>query len=555
MAGTIVNNMVNLNAADATTGWTGASPSLYTTFEREATGCLGEKVSATNMEAYVTPTGSPRNMANETIHGWCWIQGAPDTYANYGYCIIVGDGTNRAGFPCAGSDVAGFAKDAIGWHCIILSVPDKVDGEAANLAGTTASINDGAITQVGYYITPTTSALGNVDNVFWDILWAYDHTGYAVEITAGTSGSPATFGDLATYDASLADLRALGVLFELATGVFGQQAPVQIGDDGTGSSYFSSSLEELIFSDVDHINNHKLAVVGNSTGTNEAYFSSVTFRNVHSTLTPNLYFNGGNINTLEFAACLFIGISITLSSSADASGHSVDDCVFDGCATITPGDVDFNGCTFRDTVNTITAAGDNIFTACNFETPAVAADGAALTWNGNFDPDGNLDGSAFSKGSLAHHAIEFGTASPLTMTLRDCAFTGFNASDAQNDSTFHVKRTSGTVTINLVDCTGVFSYKSAGATVVVQVTRTLTVSGLVAGSEVRIFRTSDEVELDGVESSGTSFAYQYNYTSDTPIYIIIQKVTHKWKRIDGDLLNEDQTIPAAQLPDPDYLNP
>jgi hypothetical protein len=44
-------------------------------------------------------------------------------------------------------------------------------------------------------------------------------------------------------------------------------------------------------------------------------------------------------------------------------------------------------------------------------------------------------------------------------------FTGFNAANAANDSTFYVKRTTGTVTINIVDCTGNFSYKTDGATV------------------------------------------------------------------------------------------
>jgi hypothetical protein len=63
------------------------------------------------------------------------------------------------------------------------------------------------------------------------------------------------------------------------------------------------------------------------------------------------------------------------------------------------------------------------------------------------------------------HAIEFGTTSPTSMTLRGIDFSGYIATNNANDSTFDVKRTSGTVTINLVGCSGNFSYRTAGATV------------------------------------------------------------------------------------------
>ena len=98
-------------------------------------------------------------------------------------------------------------------------------------------------------------------------------------------------------------------------------------------------------------------------------------------------------------------------------------------------------------------------------TSTVAVDASALEWDVNLDPNGELDNMTFTKGTNAHHAIEFGLTSPLTMTMTGMTSTGFNASNAQNDSTFHVKRTSGTVTINIIGGTGNFSYKTDGATV------------------------------------------------------------------------------------------
>jgi len=130
------------------------------------------------------------------------------------------------------------------------------------------------------------------------------------------------------------------------------------------------------------------------------------------------------------------------------SSASVLDCIFSGC-------------------NAITMAGAGDMDGSRVLAPTVAADTSALIWNLATDPDGYLDNMTFSKGANAHHAIEFGISSPTSITLRGCTFTDFNAAHTNNDSTFHVKRTSGTVTINCVSCSGNLTYKSAGATVVI----------------------------------------------------------------------------------------
>jgi hypothetical protein len=77
------------------------------------------------------------------------------------------------------------------------------------------------------------------------------------------------------------------------------------------------------------------------------------------------------------------------------------------------------------------------------------------------------------------------------VTFRRIAFTGFNASNEQNDSTIHVKRTTGTVTINLIGCSGNISYKSAGATVTLvvdPVTTAVTVKDVNTGSAIQSAR-------------------------------------------------------------------
>ncbi len=97
----------------------------------------------------------------------------------------------------------------------------------------------------------------------------------------------------------------------------------------------------------------------------------------------------------------------------------------------------------------------------------VAADASAINWNVAVNPDGYLDDLTVSKGTNAHHAIEFGTSSPTSMTVRGLTATDFNAANANNDSTFYVARSSGAVTISCVGCSGNMTYKTAGATVTI----------------------------------------------------------------------------------------
>ena len=113
-------------------------------------------------------------------------------------------------------------------------------------------------------------------------------------------------------------------------------------------------------------------------------------------------------------------------------------------------------------------AGGAILTNSGISGYEGTANTSSMLYDVAADPDGELDGMSFEKGTAATHSIEFGTTSPLTMTLRNCDFTGYNAANNVNDSLFHIKRTTGTVTINLVGCStdSAFSYRTDGATVV-----------------------------------------------------------------------------------------
>jgi hypothetical protein len=81
-------------------------------------------------------------------------------------------------------------------------------------------------------------------------------------------------------------------------------------------------------------------------------------------------------------------------------------------------------------------------------------------------------------------------------------------------------------------------------------------TGLVAGSEVRIYNSSTGDEINGTESSGTSFTHTYTYTGDINIYAVIFHLDWKDIRLTGlTLSNSDQSIPIQQQTDRVYSNP
>jgi hypothetical protein len=158
-------------------------------------------------------------------------------------------------------------------------------------------------------------------------------------------------------------------------------------------------------------------------------------------------------------------------------------------------DVTMDGCAFQDmdtfifqsnseitntifkTCNAVTGGG-GIFTGCKFLTSKVSADASAFIWNQAVNLDGKIDGATFSKGANAHHAITLGASAQNTHTIRNVIFSGFNATDGQNDSVLYLadQGSDKTWTIGCVGCTGTVSYKKARSGDTVNITQGVSLS-------------------------------------------------------------------------------
>lgn len=210
---------------------------------------------------------------------------------------------------------------------------------------------------------------------------------------------------------------------------------------------------------------------------------------------------------VTMTGCVFI--------SRGTSGGTVDtraDVVFTG----TSGSADLDSCRFVNLrVMTLTSAVTLV--ACDIQTVSLTQSAAELDGcvirTGSASGVASITDPTFGASAIhdcdfvqdgAGHAIELSSVGA-TVTLSNITWSGYGA-DTTNSAAIYVSAASGTTTINYSGGTAP-TYRSAGATVVVQASITITYTGLVAGTEVRVYRVSDGVEIDGIESTaGTSFA-------------------------------------------------
>jgi hypothetical protein len=244
-----------------------------------------------------------------------------------------------------------------------------------------------------------------------------------------------------------------------------------------------------------------------------------------------------------------------------------------GTFVVTAGAFDAVNCQFTD-MGTFTFLDSSSATKCTFRrcgqiiapgtdlsgsivaNSTVAANASAVVWNVAQDPAGELDNMTFIKGTNAHHAIELGVNSPTTVTLNGQTFTGFNTANGQNDSVLHIKRTSGTVTVNTSGVTGTISYKTDGATVTIVNSTTLTLTGLKNPTEVRIFNAGTTTSIAG-EEDVTSGTYSTGIDAATypSVDISIISLGYQNLRLLGISTTTNRTIPIQQTIDRQYLNP
>jgi len=345
--------------------------------------------------------------------------------------------------------------------------------------------------------------------------------GRQIEITAGDSGTPATWDSVAAHDAT-------------STRQWGICQPTNTGAALQGLIYWGTGAAAVYSRD----SNRTIAII-------DTEWTATDF-------TQLLFAHASNDVVWDNVGLIALGTSNRGIIDVTANGAITwTNSVFQGIDTTTllAGST-FDGSKWLGT-NEVDGGGASLL-GCKILTPTVATSSHGLLWNVATDPNGLLDGMEFSKGTNAHHAIEFGTTSPLTMTLTDCVFTGFGA-DTTTSAALHIMRTGGTVTINYTGT--VPTYTSEGATVVLVSSKEATFTPIENGSAFTITKNSDNsVLLDVASVTGAAVVYSYDGALDgtaTTVHLIIvgkEPIDFPWTVAEG-------TVPISQVTDRVYSNP
>lgn len=233
---------------------------------------------------------------------------------------------------------------------------------------------------------------------------------------------------------------------------------------------------------------------------------------------------------VNIAGCSFTGMDTLIFKAAS----DVLTSIFRNCGQVTAGGANFAGTQFL-----------------GYEG---SSDSSYMLWNTNTDPASKFAGCRFVKGTAATHAISFTDTNLTSIHIPNtCTFEGYNAADAQNDSTIYVAKDSGTVTIYY---DGEISVKSAGATVSVEASEvTLTIDANVdlTGAEIRVYDLNGTLpylgtELAGVESCPTE---TYDYTGPAGNTVYLQVIQDGYVEYGQQLVmpTADQTLSISLIYD------
>lgn len=471
-------DLTDVTLAESTTGWTaygggasglGVGPDL----SMEGTNCVDKQVSNADKGQYFD-NGSGITLGTGD-HVFVWVfnstPGITATWQNKGTSVFIGTGsTAYCQYHMDGSDTYGAIARVARCYVVDYSVRSSTTSPPYR----TVTGSPGANPQLfgGGLVTTATVRGTNcgIDAIRYGT-GAYLTAGELVS-AGDASDNPCTFTGFATQNDSVS-LR-WGILTSRGAGQFELQGRFVIGQNNAKTATlarFKDSNKTLLLIDTKHGASDFTQVILDHAST-RVEWTNINLLALGTTNPGRLVVNSNNPTFVDTGGtCTGIGIT-TLRSNTTSDGRTWRDC----------DQITANGAIVKNAVITGYTG---------------TANTSALVWDTATDPDGKLDGSVYTMGTTSTHAIEFGTTSPTTMTLRNIDFSGYGSTDNANDSTFHFKRTTGSVTLNVIGCTGNFSYRTDGATIdVVENPRTVKVKtqtaagAAVTGATVHLHATA-----------------------------------------------------------------
>ena len=513
----IVFDGTRLNSADVNTGWGnfnvgGGAPASEpaNAYQQDtpgsSVGAVGKKINSTTARQGVDYNGASVNYSGNGYLWYCKVYVADGFNVNLDWGVEVGigsaDDSNAHRYNVAGlsaNNDSYFTYPAQGGY-IITAIDPTIDGWA------TTADDGGAFDQtaVVYYAVGAQFITGEAksENVAMD---AIDY-GTGLTLSGGDGADPdGTFIDFVSEDQGDKSNR-----WGVVTG---------LGDNVNARGILTVGTATATgFTDTDSIVNfldgyHSDGKVGIAVGLNNAS-TAITMDSLMigagrdytgiADTRPDFIVTG-TTGTFDSAATLRNFRNVTYTSVCDIENADIE------CQLLTQASANISASTIR--TNSITSV--------------------ACLQDPTFGTTTDLRDVEFVQAGVGH-AIEIDTAG--TYDLTDVTFTGYGLSGA-DDAALDVTETTGTVTIN-VNGGNTPTYKSAGATVVVNNTVSVTVKAvLIDGTVLQDARVLLEAAAGGDLAVGTDIVTGltnvngeavnagFNYTADQPVTGWVRKST------------------------------
>lgn len=365
---------------------------------------------------------------------------------------------------------------------------------------TSGTVNRASINRVGFTLN-LTGAPRNATNTWYDYLVL----GNGLTIAGGTAVDPVTWNDIALADAAAgygAVRKQNGVFFVNTNLIFGSASNI----------YFEDSNQIVVFED-QPVDADLYKITATGAGVTSWKLTNSVVKSASTNSRFDLLLDDAGLETLTFAGNTIVNADATRFKA----GQTVSGSVFQGCNQIVPAGASFTDNIIRNSLDSL----------------------GALLW-----PDGtSVQNCTFTGNSRAIQIATTGTKDFIGITL--------------SGNTFDLNNTSGaSVTVNVSGGGTASGVTFTGSSVTVQASATLTLTGVVDGSEVRIFAHGTQTELYGLEGKAPGVNPAYSYTSPQPVDIVVHNVDYNYFRLDNyQLAASDATLPISQVFDRNYRNP
>lgn len=499
-----------VNVVGGTTNWTalgGGAAGLVaeTDFYIQGDGCLSKGGWSAATRGMIYNFGSGITVATgSAVFMWLyfWAPNALDTQANGGMQIIAGN--SAAAFKqwyVLGSDTLTYG----GWKCIPVDVTKP------------ASATTGAPTATVQYFGAQAKILGAVTKGQPLGIDTFRY-GTTLKVLNGETTASANFLSASVINDSGSNRWGL---FQRVDGGYLQQGTFLMGS-GSTLVRFSDTGRNIIIADTQIVqstfNKFEIQNVSSSVTWDSIAVSSL------GTTSPGNFVVTDNA-TVALSACSMKDMGYFVLQS----NTTVENTIFENCNLITQSSAVFDGCTFRSSKASTQIISNNpeLITNCSF-----------YRVNG------------------VHHAIELTTSGSFTFTGN--TFSNFGDTNTTSASLYN--NSGGPVTMSISTGDTPTYRNGAGATTSIVNNISVTLTGMIDGTEVRVYSTGTINELAGVEEatvgSSNDRSFTFSLTAGLIVDIVIINVTYNNQRIDGYTIPaENSSIPIQQSFDRNYSNP